>query len=373
MASVGNNKETSHGEATELNNSTRKRKKMNSEQPIVQIQPIAINDSDSTPKGSNGNSSSGGSRSGSFLLVCFFGIFISYFIYGLLQEKITKRKFGGEYFRFFLFMVLVQCIINALFARVVCSVRKLEVSLSPYNLFTMLSFTYVAAMVSSNSSLNWISYPTQVLGKSAKPIPILLLGVLIGGKQYPRIKYLVVLLIVAGVALFLYKEGGGPGTKSDQHKFMDTIGFGELLVLLSLLLDGLTGILQDKLRASYDISAYHMMYAVNVFSAVYLSAAVILSGELWRVTAFIQTHPTVLLNIGAFSVASAIGQNFIFLTVTNFGPLTTSIITTTRKFFTILASVIIFSNPVHFRQWIGVFLVFLGLGIDVYFGKTSKK
>ena len=33
------------------------------------------------------------------------------------------------------------------------------------------------------------------------------------------------------MALFLYKEGGGPGTKSDQHKFMDTIGFGELLVV----------------------------------------------------------------------------------------------------------------------------------------------
>lgn len=29
----------------------------------------------------------------------------------------TKRKFGDEYFRFFLFMVLVQCIVNAVFAR----------------------------------------------------------------------------------------------------------------------------------------------------------------------------------------------------------------------------------------------------------------
>ena len=30
----------------------------------------------------------------------------------------TKRKFGDEYFRFFLFMVMVQCVINAIFARV---------------------------------------------------------------------------------------------------------------------------------------------------------------------------------------------------------------------------------------------------------------
>ena len=35
-------------------------------------------------------------------------------------------------------------------------------SLQPYRLFGVLSFVYVGAMVSSNSSLAWISYPTQV-------------------------------------------------------------------------------------------------------------------------------------------------------------------------------------------------------------------
>ena len=66
-------------------------------------------------------------------------------------------------------------------------------------------------------------------------------------------------------------------------------------------------------------------------------------------------------------------QNFIFLTVTHFGPLTCSIFTTTRKFFTILGSVIIFSHPLLGRQWVGVVLVFVGLGLDAYFGKAIKK
>jgi drug/metabolite transporter (DMT)-like permease len=64
-------------------------------------------------------------------------------------------------------------------------------------------------------------------------------------------------------------------------------------------------------------------------------------------------------------------QNFIFLTVTAFGPLTTSIITTTRKFFTILASVMLFGNPLLLRQWVGVAMVFVGLGIDAYSGKAK--
>lgn len=48
------------------------------------------------------------------------------------------------------------------------------------------------------------------------------------------------------------------------------------------------------------------------------------------------------------------------MTVVYFGPLTCSIITTTRKFFTILASVILFANPISAMQWVGTVLVFLG-------------
>lgn len=44
-------------------------------------------------------------------------------------------------------------------------------------------------------------------------------------KKYPPAKYLCVLLIVAGVALFLYKPKKGAG--SDDHVF----GYGELLLV----------------------------------------------------------------------------------------------------------------------------------------------
>ena len=47
---------------------------------------------------------------------------------------------------------------------------------------------------------------TQVIGKSCKPIPVMVLGVLVGGKKYPTLKYLFILMIVAGVALFMYKD-----------------------------------------------------------------------------------------------------------------------------------------------------------------------
>lgn len=43
--------------------------------------------------------------------------------------------------------------------------------------------TYLLAMVCSIMALQWVSYPTQVVGKSCKPIPVMLLGVVLGRKR----------------------------------------------------------------------------------------------------------------------------------------------------------------------------------------------
>ena len=76
---------------------------------------------------------------------------------------------------------------------------------------------------------NYVNCLWQVLGKSAKPIPVMILGVLIGRKRYPLAKYLFVLLIVIGVALFIFKDGK---TAAGNEK---TYGWGEIL-LVSILL-----------------------------------------------------------------------------------------------------------------------------------------
>ena len=43
--------------------------------------------------------------------------------------------------------------------------------LDPLAQMSICSFTYVGAMLSSNASLAYVSYPAQVLAKSCKPIP----------------------------------------------------------------------------------------------------------------------------------------------------------------------------------------------------------
>jgi len=70
---------------------------------------------------------------------------------------------------------------------------------------------------------------------------------------------------------------------------------------------------------------------------------------------------------------SALGQLFIFYTIHTFDALICSIITTTRKFFTFLASVIYFGHPLTIWQWVGVAAVFTGLIWDTWDSRGKRK
>lgn len=71
-------------------------------------------------------------------------------------------------------------------------------------------------------------------------------------------------------------------------------------------------------------------------------------------------------------VACCCEQNFIFYAITGPGPLACATITTTRKFFTILLSVLLHpDNSLAPVQWASVGLVFTGLGGEIY-DKWSK-
>lgn len=306
---------------------------------------------------------------------CAIGIFICYFYYGILQERITRGKYGEgpeeERFTCTLALVFVQCVVNYFYAVLMSkTVLSQGEDTTKSSYYGICSLTYLVAMVSSNKALLWVNYPTQVVGKSCKPIPVMILGVLVGRKSYPLLKYFFVMMIVAGVALFMYKDGAASTAAAGDGGLM---GVGELLLIASLTCDGLTGAVQERMKSEHQTKSGHMMMSMNKWSVAYLGVALAFTGEGLEFVSFVQRHPAVIWQLATFSVASALGQFFIFMCVSEFGPLPCSIITTTRKFFTVLGSVIIFGTVLMSRQWAGVALVFAGLFLDGAFGKQKPK
>lgn len=122
-------------------------------------------------------------------LFCTGGIFICYFVYGIVQEKITRGQYGSEdpqsaeKFTFMSSLVLTQCIVNYVFSKVMIASSGSQPEDTTRTIYyAICSLSYLLAMVCSNMALQFVSYPTQVVGKSAKPIPVMVMGVLLANK-----------------------------------------------------------------------------------------------------------------------------------------------------------------------------------------------
>ena len=183
----------------------------------------------------------------------FFSIFFTFCFYNSTRAKYGAKR---EVFTYSISLVFIQCMINTLFAlaQIFIVNRNTENRDTTTHFFYGFSaLSYLTAMVSSNRALQHVSYPTQVIAKSCKPIPVMIIGVLYARKQYSLLKYFFVFLIVLGVGIFMYNP-----TKISNSPIIaqSTIFIGELLLLLSLTCDGFTGAFQVSLGKMHKVLTF---------------------------------------------------------------------------------------------------------------------
>eukprot|EP01122_Echinamoeba_exundans_P009916 TRINITY_DN3574_c0_g1_i1.p1 TRINITY_DN3574_c0_g1~~TRINITY_DN3574_c0_g1_i1.p1 ORF type:complete len:225 (-),score=27.10 TRINITY_DN3574_c0_g1_i1:190-864(-) len=202
------------------------------------------------------------------------------------------------------------------------------------------------------------------------------------GKGYSADQYLKMGFVSVGVAMVMLKE------RQDIMAFVDSVSesvggaqmsgdhvLGIFLTLMSLTFDGLTGALQDSFVQVFKPSVNQLMFGINIFSSLYLGImlSTIARGEVWFSIDFISANPEILWHIGAFCLVSCIGQTFIFYAVTTLGSLVCSLVTTTRKLFTVLLSVIFVGHNLTRTQTLGVAVVFSGLLWDSLSSKPKPR
>ncbi|KAL1464216.1 hypothetical protein WDU94_003883 [Cyamophila willieti] len=311
------------------------------------------------------------SRTSKFLFYAL-GICCVYFMNGILTERLLKGSFGPNHdqFDFIFTFVFIQCVVNYAYAEfLLCTMFKSDEDTTPSKYYALAAFTNFLSMFLSNKSLKWISYPTQVLAKSMRPIPVMIFNVLLGKQRYSFKKYCFVVFVVMGVSLFMIKRVDGSKLAATHFNF----GWGELCVSVSLILDGITGSVQERMKQEYETKSGYFMANINKWSSLYLGLAMLGFQEFLNFVRFVQAHPVTFSFLGVVTVCSALGQMFIYLMISQFGTLSCSLVTTTRKFFTILGSIIIFRHTMNHWQWFSTGLVFLGLTLDTYFSHREER
>eukprot|EP00730_Choanoeca_flexa_P013671 TRINITY_DN5576_c0_g1_i1.p1 TRINITY_DN5576_c0_g1~~TRINITY_DN5576_c0_g1_i1.p1 ORF type:complete len:330 (+),score=74.55 TRINITY_DN5576_c0_g1_i1:118-1107(+) len=298
------------------------------------------------------------------LLICAGGIYASYITYGYLQEGVYNwENADGVSFKSFstatLTILLFQTLLSGAYA-LIATLAKGD-TFVPAMEFAIPGFTYIGAMLCSNEALRYVNYPTQVLAKSCKLVPVMLVNVLYYRRKQTLGQYLQVALVTAGIVLFRYKAGKEAGESNTTY--------GIVLLALSLFMDGVTGPTQEHIRDRYKPSSEQFMLYCNMWAVIYILAGLVFFfDDGFEGIRFLQQpeNYNLLLKLAVFSLCGTLGQNFIFLTLRNFGSLALTTVTTTRKFFTILFSVFLYGHVLSMQQWTGVGMVFLGLAVDAY-------
>jgi UDP-galactose transporter B1 len=262
-------------------------------------------------------------------------------------------------------------------------------------LFPLLLIAVTSSLASpfGYASLKHIDYVTFILAKSCKLLPVMALHITLFQKKYPLYKYLVITCVTLGVAMFtLYnpstaKKAAKKGVSADASKML-----GLFLLSVNLLFDGLTNTVQDNIFTKFKgFSGPQMMCAQNIMCTALTVSYLILSpyiagtplgdwvglsptgnGELSDALAFVTTYPSVGWDVLGFAACGAVGQVFIFHTLAHFSSLLLVTVTVTRKMLTMLTSVFLFGHTVTGMQWVGVGLVFGGIGAEAVYGRMEK-
>ncbi|KAG4424949.1 hypothetical protein IFR04_001920 [Cadophora malorum] len=342
-------------------------------------------------------------------LIAVGGIYGSFLTWALLQERLTTTPYGPtsspELFKFPVFLNTVQSLFAALVGYIYLRYDTKGSATAPIfpNRRIIIPLFLVAVTSSLASpfgyaSLAHIDYITFILAKSCKLLPVMFLHITLFQRRYPLYKYLVVLAVTSGVAVFTLHAGSGKAHSKPSKAAINpdrNSTWGLLLLGINLLFDGLTNTTQDYIFQTFQpYKGPQMMCANNIMSTLLTFSYLALSpylvhtgvgeylgmdlaaggggGEFKAALGFMARHPGVWYDVLGFAICGAVGQVFIFYTLSTFSSLLLVTITVTRKMLTMILSVVWFGHTLGGKQWMGVGLVFGGIGAEGLITRREK-
>jgi len=301
------------------------------------------------------------------------GIYTSYIYFGLIMERLFSTDYSGlnrpkgsfEKFSFgfatSLFQNFFSFILAAGVNRFYYNQSNSKMDLKSELLISGCSF---GSVFMASQALAYVSFPIQAIMKSSKIISILLVSLILGVKGHTKSQYFCGFIITAGIVIFNLTEGGNKKHGGDS----ETSFIGIIAILISLFCDGFLGTTQGEVKKKFNPSQWDQMESLNKWAGLICMTVAVVSFQMGGFVKFVMEHPLVIKDLVLLAVLGTFGQVFIFYTIANFSPLILSIVTTTRKFFTVLMSIVMYNHQVNIYQWMAIGLVFAGVFIEMLSG-----
>ena len=283
------------------------------------------------------------------LITCTIGIFVFYILYGYTQEWIFSdagfKPFGWylTLIQFMFYGVLAsfeQFLTNLSKNKELPTTENEVLSVSsrkvPYRTYALIAFLTVGTIGCSNTSLAYLNYPTQVIFKCCKLIPVMIGGILIQGKKYKMLDFGAAFMMTIGLIFFTLAD------VSVSPKF-DYRGVG--LISLALIADAAIGNVQEKTMKALKASNVEIIFYSYSIGSLYLFLGLLVTNQLWAPFSYALENLDVYFRILVFSFSGYIGLQFVLALVRIFGAYIAITVTTCRKALSIIISFVFFTKP----------------------------
>ena len=279
---------------------------------------------------------------------CMAGIIFFYSKFALLQETLLDERLALN----LNFVILIQNAVAVAVSIAILigtgSADEMGRALTPQNL--LVACLNYGAYTLTYMAMQNVPYTFVLLCTSAKTIPVLFVGAFRGVYKPSLAQFGLAVCLSGGLIIFNLGK-----LKSERCELR-----GMVYLVLSLLFEGLQSTQIDiQRKRNQRTSAYTTMLVNNV---VALTINFLLFQRAVRAYDD-QTHlvvarnPELLGNCLFIAVCMSLGQVFIFLTISLYDCYLVTVLTTTRKFFSIVLSNIQFGHRFTPTQWGGASIV----------------
>ena len=233
---------------------------------------------------------------------------------------------------------------------------------SPFAQHLLIAALSTVSMSVSNIALQYVNYPTKVLFKTSKTIPVMCTGVVFFKKKYLLAEYLSAICLIFGVVWFSY----GNMLVAPSWSII-----GYMLMTLGLAADSICQNLNEKTITEYRCSEREMMFYTSTLGASFLLTFLLFNGSLYPCADYFSLFDWSFVFI--FAWLSFIG-NKVLLTITKANGIFISLfLTSVRKLISILFSFLFFPKPFTYHYVLAGCVAFFGIALNIWVQTQKDK
>mmetsp|Transcript_69670 Transcript_69670/g.129993 ORF Transcript_69670/g.129993 Transcript_69670/m.129993 type:complete len:752 (-) Transcript_69670:215-2470(-) len=287
-----------------------------------------------------------------------------YITYGILKEQIvTQDRIASPVLILATRLMSVLCAGTAMLA----SEGKLSLEGPPVHHFFAFGMSNELSTWAGYAVLNYVSFPVQIMAKSCKMLPSMLMGRIVNKTQYRLTQYLQAIGAMICVTVMHLSEEAGPSKQvasdvddADASSQLVNALIGVCLLGVFFVADGFTSQWQTALYKKHpELTQTKMMLMGNLFGTFITLASI---ASRWSTVSksllMALEHPAVLGRIFLLGLSGAMGQFCIYTAIKLLGSLAFTWIMTARQLISVLISLVLFGHGVSPLKLVCIMTVF---------------